>query len=78
MRRVAVKSSAPECVAKIQCVSAEDGAGPRVYGTDHFETRTLGIFVPAAKRDAAFRQIFADRDFFLKPSTPDARKPPAL
>ena len=36
----------------------------------------MGIFVPAAKRDAALRQVFADRDFFLKPSAPDARENP--
>ena len=52
----------------------EDGAGSGREGNSDFDASALGIFIAAAKSDAAFGKIFADGDFFLKTATANAGK----
>ena len=50
----------------------EDGAGSGREGDGDFDASALGIFITAAKSDAALGKIFADGDFFLKTATANA------
>lgn len=50
----------------------EDGAGSGREGNSDFDASALGIFIAAAKSDAALGKIFADCDFFLKTATANA------
>ena len=50
----------------------EDGAGSGREGDSDFDASALGIFIAAAKSDAALGKILADGDFFLKTATANA------
>src|SRR5258708_38865584 len=47
----------------------EGGGGSGREGDSDFYARALGIFIAAAKSDAALGKIFSDGDFFLKTAT---------
>ncbi len=47
----------------------EDGAGSGREGDSDFDASALGIFIAAAKSDAALGKIFANGNFFLKTAT---------
>jgi hypothetical protein len=50
----------------------EDGAATGSEWNSNFNERPFGIFPAAAESDAAFRKIFADRDFFLESAAANA------
>src|SRR5260221_5361075 len=50
----------------------EDGAGARSERNGDFDTGAFGILIAAAEAEAAFGQIFADGDFFLKAAVANA------
>src|SRR5713101_10046894 len=56
----------------------EDGAGAGSERHGDFGARAFGILIAAAEADSAFRQIFADGDFFLEAAAANAREDAGL
>ncbi len=52
----------------------EDGAGAGSEGHGDFDAGAIGILIAAAEAEAAFGEIFADGDFFLKAAAANAGK----
>src|SRR5260370_39581279 len=50
----------------------EDGAGAGSEGDGDFDAGAFGVLIAAAEAEAAFGEIFAEGDFFLKAAAADA------
>ena len=50
----------------------EDGAGTGCVRDGYFDAGAFGVLIAAAEAEAAFGQVFADDDFFLKAAAADA------
>ncbi len=71
---MAIEAGAGDVLRKDDADRNEDGPAAGSEGDGNFEARTFGIFIAAAKRDSALREVFADGDFFLKPAAANAGK----
>jgi len=69
---VAVEAGGGDGLGEDDAYGDEDGAGAGSEGNGHFDAGAFGILIAAAEAEAAFGQIFADGDFFLKAAVANA------
>ena len=68
---MAVEASSGDGLGKNDTDGNKDGAGAGGEGNGNFEARAFGIFIAAAEAEAAFGEIFADGNLFLKAAVAD-------
>ncbi len=66
------KSSGGDGLREYDADRDEDGATAGSVRYGDFESSAFGILIAAAESDAAFGEVFADGDFFLKAAAADA------
>src|SRR5216684_4686774 len=69
---VAIKAGGGDSLRENDANRNEDRAAAGSKRHSNFHTRAFLILIAAAEADAAFRQILADHDFFLKAAAADA------
>src|SRR6266852_21874 len=69
---VAVEAGGGNGLGEDDADGDEDGAGAGSEGHGDFDAGAFGILIAAAEAEAAFGQIFADSDFFLKAAAANA------
>src|SRR5882672_9552260 len=69
---VAIKAGGRDGLGKDDSNGDEDGAAARSERHGHFHARAFRVLIAAAEADAAFGQILANDDFFLKAAPADA------
>jgi hypothetical protein len=75
---VTVEAGGGDGLGKDDADGNEDRAGSGSEGNSDFEARAFWILIAAAEAEAAFGEIFADRDFFLKAAVADGGEDASL
>src|SRR5207302_10362128 len=68
---MAVEASSGDGLGKNDTDGNKDGAGAGGERNGNFEARAFGILIAAAEAEAAFGEIFADGNLFLKAAVAD-------
>src|SRR6267378_5889334 len=69
---VAVEAGGGDGLGEDDADRDEDGAGAGSERDGDFNAGAFGVLIAAAKAETALGEIFADGDFFLKATAPDA------
>src|SRR5260370_833712 len=69
---VAVEAGGGDGLGEDDADGDEDGAGAGSEGDGDFDAGAFGVLIAAAEAEAAFGEIFAEGDFFLKAAAADA------
>src|SRR5712664_3262325 len=69
---VAVEAGSGDGLGEHDTDGDEDGAGAGSEGHGDFDAGAFGILIAAAEAEAAFGEIFANGDFFLKAAVANA------
>jgi len=69
---VAIEAGGGDGLGEDDADGDEDGAGAGSEGDGDFDASAFGILIAAAEAEAAFGEIFADGDFFVKAAVADA------